>query len=74
MASQYLKADSGQSSQPAQSIQITKASNLRSQPSLSAGIIRVAKAGERFKKVGETNDWVQIQYSASQTAKTSFSF
>ncbi len=68
VASQYLKADSGQSSQPAQSIQITKASNLRSQPSLSAGIIRVAKAGERFKKVGETNDWVQIQYSASQTA------
>jgi N-acetylmuramoyl-L-alanine amidase len=68
VASQYLKADSGQSSQPAQSIQITKASNLRSQPSLSAGIIRVAKAGERFKKVSETNDWVQIQYSASQTA------
>ncbi|WP_394556369.1 SH3 domain-containing protein [Priestia aryabhattai] len=69
VASQYLQADSGQSSQTAaQSIQITKASNLRSQPSLSAGIIRVAKAGERFKKVGETNDWVQIQYSASQTA------
>lgn len=68
VASQYLKADSGQSSQPAPSIQITKASNLRSQPSLSAGIIRVAKAGERFKKVNETNDWVQIQYSASQTA------
>jgi N-acetylmuramoyl-L-alanine amidase len=68
VASQYLKADSGQSSQPAQSIQITKASNLRTQPSLSAGIIRVAKAGERFKKVNETNDWVQIQYSASQTA------
>ncbi len=68
VASQYLKADSGQSSQPAQSIQITKASNLRSQPNLSAGIIRVAKAGERFKKVNETNDWVQIQYSGSQTA------
>ncbi|MEB4868852.1 MULTISPECIES: SH3 domain-containing protein [Priestia] len=68
VASQYLQADSGQSSQTAQSIQITKASNLRSQPSLSAGIIRVAKAGERFKKVGEKNDWVQIQYSASQTA------
>ncbi|MEW4263910.1 N-acetylmuramoyl-L-alanine amidase [Priestia megaterium] len=68
VASQYLKADSGQSSQPAQSIQITKASNLRSQPSLSAEIIRVAKAGERFKKVGEANDWVQIQYSGSQTA------
>ena len=33
------KAGSGQSSQTAQSIQITKASNLRSQPSLSAGII-----------------------------------
>ncbi|MFT7826720.1 N-acetylmuramoyl-L-alanine amidase, partial [Priestia megaterium] len=68
VASQYLKADSGQSSQSAQSIQITKASNLRSQPSLSAGIIRVAKAGERFKKIGEANDWVQIQYSGSQTA------
>ncbi|MDG0058823.1 SH3 domain-containing protein [Priestia sp. P5] len=68
VASQYLQADSGQSSQTAQSIQITKASNLRSQPSLNAGIIRVARAGERFKKVNETNDWVQIQYSASQTA------
>ncbi len=68
VASQYLQTDSGQSSQTAQSIQITKASNLRSQPSLNAGIIRVAKAGERFKKVGEANDWVQIQYSASQTA------
>lgn len=68
VASQYLQTGSGQSSQTAQSIQITKASNLRTQPSLSAGIIRVAKAGERFKKVNETNDWVQIQYSASQTA------
>ncbi|WEA42339.1 SH3 domain-containing protein [Priestia aryabhattai] len=68
VASQYLQADSGQSSQPAQSIQITKAANLRSQPSLSAGIIRVSKAGETFEKVGEANDWVQIQYSGSQTA------
>ncbi|PFL03353.1 N-acetylmuramoyl-L-alanine amidase [Priestia megaterium] len=68
VASQYLQTGSGQSSQTAQSIQITKASNLRTQPSLNAGIIRVAKAGERFKKVNETNDWVQIQYSASQTA------
>ncbi|MHA2959879.1 SH3 domain-containing protein [Priestia megaterium] len=68
VASQYLQADSGQSSPTAQSIQVTKASNLRSQPSLSSGIIRVAKAGERFKKVSETNEWVQIQYSASQTA------
>ncbi len=67
VASQYLQADSGQSSPTAQSIQVTKASNLRSQPSLSSGIIRVAKAGERFKKVSETNDWVKIQYSASQT-------
>ncbi|MED4136758.1 SH3 domain-containing protein [Priestia megaterium] len=68
VASQYLQADSGQSSQPAQSIQITKAANLRSQPSLSAGIVRVSKAGETFEKVSEANDWVQIQYSASQTA------
>ncbi len=70
VAKQYLQVGSDQpeSNNPTEKITITKAANLRTQPSLSASIIRVAKAGESFNKVAESNGWVQIQYSSSQTA------
>ncbi|WP_286175430.1 SH3 domain-containing protein [Bacillus sp. CBEL-1] len=70
VAKQYLQVGSDQpeSNNPTEKITITKAANLRTQPSLSASIIRVAQAGESFNKVAESNGWVQIQYSSSQTA------
>ncbi|MEE6131856.1 SH3 domain-containing protein [Priestia sp. GS2] len=70
VANRYLQVGSNQpeTNQPTEKITITKAANLRTQPSLSASILRVAQAGESFNKVTESNGWVQIQYSSSQTA------
>ncbi|TYR81900.1 SH3 domain-containing protein [Priestia megaterium] len=72
VANRYLKVDNGQNNSGGsvtnETIKITKNANIRKEPSLNAAIIRVAKAGETFKKIGESNGWVKLQYSASQTA------
>ncbi|WEZ06720.1 SH3 domain-containing protein [Priestia flexa] len=70
VANQYLKEgyDQPETNNPTEKVTITKAANLRTQPSLSASILRVAQVGESFNKVAESNGWVQIQYSSSQTA------
>ncbi|SIQ16995.1 SH3 domain-containing protein [Priestia flexa] len=70
VANQYLKegSDQPETNNPTEKVTITKAANLRTQPSLSASILRVAQVGESFNKVAESNGWVQIQYSSSQTA------
>lgn len=34
--------------------------NIRSAPSISAGVVRVAGAGERFSAFGRANGWVQV--------------
>ncbi|WP_163071212.1 N-acetylmuramoyl-L-alanine amidase, partial [Priestia flexa] len=70
VANKYLKegSDQPETNNPTEKVTITKAANLRTQPSLSASILRVAQVGESFNKVAESNGWVQIQYSSSQTA------
>ncbi|UZW65048.1 SH3 domain-containing protein [Priestia flexa] len=70
VANKYLKegSDQPETNNPTEKVTITKAANLRTQPSLSASILRVARVGESFNKVAESNGWVQIQYSSSQTA------
>ncbi|MCG7314621.1 N-acetylmuramoyl-L-alanine amidase, partial [Priestia flexa] len=70
VANKYLKegSDQPETNNPTEKVTITKAANLRTQPSLSASILRVAQVGESFNKVADSNGWVQIQYSSSQTA------